>query len=254
VRNTTLVFSILAASSIASASSTVIVTFTNLNSDVLGNGTTNSQSNTYNGETNATIAGIPSQYLVCDDFSNSTDVPSGPIDFSVNTIASLTSSNVDFAGGFVTGLTGEASGGMTQTQAYDTLAVLLTNLETAGNTVQQVTDYQFAMWNLTEPNGVDGNDSSITDNPLDANASNDLQSAFTAVTAATPSSAVIADENSLLIYTPTSSFSSNQEFLGLDTPGSPIPEPSTWFLTAALGLLLCIPRVRARLHAVLNLN
>lgn len=236
-----------AAASAACASSTVFITFTNLNADVQGNGTTNSQGNTYNGETNATIAGIPNQVLICDDFSNSTDVPSGAIDFSVNTISSLTATDVAFSSNFVQGLTGEAAAGMSQIQAYETVAVLATDLETAGNTAQQITDYQYAIWDLMEPNGVDGNNSSIKDNPLDANAAADLQTAFTAVITAPPSAATTNAENALVIYTPTSGFSSNQEFVGLNTPTS-TPEPATWFLMAALGLLLSVPQVRARLR------
>jgi hypothetical protein len=230
----------------AFASSTVFVTFTNLNSDVQGNGTTNSQSNTYNGETDTSIAGIPSLVLICDDFSDTTQVPSGPIDFSVNTIASLTASpsNVDFTGGTVPG-----TGTISQTLAYDTIAVLASEIEQAGNTVQQVTDYQYAIWYLMEPSGVDGNNSSIQDNPLDANATSDLQSAYAAVTAAPPTAGTVSDEQALVIYTPTSQYSSNQEFIGLNTPTS-TPEPSTWFLMAAAGLLLCVPRLRARVSAL----
>lgn len=138
----------------------------------------------------------------------------------------------------------------TQVQAYDTVAVLAKELETAGNTAQQITDYQYAIWYLMEPNGVDNLNSSIKDNPLDTAATNDLTSAFTAITAATPASAVKADEAALVIYTPTSSNSANQEFVGLSTPLT-TPEPSTWFLMAALGLLLGIPQVRSRLSAAL---
>jgi hypothetical protein len=239
---------VIAASPAAFASSTVIVTFTGLPA-TQGNGTTNSQGNTYNGPGIATVAGIPNADLVCDDFTNTTYVPSGPLDYSVNTISSLTSSDVDFSSGFVTGLTGEAAGGMTQTQAYDTVAVLTANLETPGSTAQQIADYQYAIWDLMEPGA--SNDST-KDSPLDANAASYLQSAFTAVTAASPASATLADEKALVIYTPTSGYSSNQEFVGLNTPTGAIPEPSTWILMAALGLLMCLPQTRSLIYLVLH--
>jgi len=50
----------------------------------------------------------------------------------------------------------------------------------------------------------------------------------------------------LIIYTPTSANPSNQEFIGLT------PEPSSWFLMMAAGLLLCLPRVRSRLRVTLS--
>jgi len=249
VKTFTLVLLIGAVSSAAFGSSTVFITFTGLPA-TQGNGTTNTQSNTYDGEAIATVAGIPSVDLVCDNFTNTTYVPSGILDYSVNTISSLTSSpsDVDFSSGFVTGLTGESSGGMSQTQAYDTAAVLVTELETAGNTAQQIADYQYAIWDLMQPGASDSNNSSIKDSPLDTNASSYLQSAFTAATAATPAAATLADEKALVIYTPTSAYSSNQEFIGLNTPTS-TPEPSTCFLMAALGLLFCAPQARARLRS-----
>jgi hypothetical protein len=223
----------------------VLITFTGLPA-TQGNGTTNSQGNTYNGEAAATIAGISSQDLVCDDFDNTTYMPSGQIDFSVETISNL--SGADFTSGYAT-VSGYT---LTETQAYDTEAVLLTELEALtinSANAQAITDYQYAMWDLTLPSGGDG---SLKDNPLDSNALSDQQAAFAAVQA--NSTSTQAEEHALVVYTPTASYSSNQEFLGLNTPTA-TPEPSTWVMLAVLGLLLCIPQMRSCLRrAVLSRN
>lgn len=247
MKNLILALLITSANSVAFAS-TVYITFTNLPA-TQGNGTTKSQSNTYDGEAATTVAGFGTQELVCDNFANTTYVPSPPIDFSVNTLSTLTASDVDFSSGFVTGLVGEGIS-MSQIQAYDTAAVLLTNLEIFATTGQQIADYQYAIWDLMAP-GADSD--GMMDSPLDANAANYLQSAFSAATAATPTAATIKAENLLVIYTPTAAFSSNQEFLWLDPP-APAPEPSTWLLMAALGLFLSVPQVRSRLRAALSRN
>jgi hypothetical protein len=249
-----LLASFLTAASATAFASTVTITFTSTSTDVSGNGTTNSQASTLNGETVATIAGFANQLLVCDDFDQTTYVPSSALDYSVNTIASLTTSplDVDFSNGT---LPGGTVGAVSQTQAYDTVAVLTKELEASGNTVQQITDYQYAIWYLMEPAGVDNLNSSIRDNPLDTAAANDLTTAYNDVrqsgTTNMTAAAVTAVESSLVIYTPTSANSSNQEFVGLNTPVS-TPEPSSWLLMAALGLFLGIPQVRSRLGAVLS--
>lgn len=232
-----------AASPMAFASSVIYIQFTALPLET-GNGTTNSQSGTYDGESTATINGISDEYLVCDDFTNTTVMPSGIIDFSANTISSLTSSDVDFSTGFAT-VSGTT---LTQIQAYDTVAVLTTELEAltanSGN-AQSIADFQYAIWDLMLPGTTEGG---TKDSPLDSNATTDLQNAFAQVKASSPTAQTLADEASLVIYTPTSGYSSNQEFVGLNTPTS-TPEPSSWILLAGFGLLLWVPQLRSRLSA-----
>jgi hypothetical protein len=217
----------------AASASTVLISFTAL-PGTQGNGTTNTQGNTYNGETTATIAGVSSQELVCDDFDNTTYVPSSQIDFSVETLASL--SGVDFTSGF-SSISGNT---LSQVQAYDTAAVLLTALDAltanSGN-AQAIADYQYAIWDMMLPSGAN---ETFKDSPLDANALSDQRMAFAAVEA--NSSATKAEEQAMVIYTPTAAYSSNQEFLGVDTPTA-TPEPASWVLLAGLGLMLCVPKV-----------
>ena len=223
--------------SVAFANNIVVVDFTTLPS-TQGNGTTNTQSNTYDGEAGGTIGGTAVAELVCDFISASTSVPS-IVDFSVETLASL--SGVNFTSGYAP-ISGHT---LTEVQAYDTAAVLMTELNAAtpaGN-AQTIADFQYAIWNLMLPAGADGG---IKDNPLDAAATANQVNAFAAVTATTPTAQTIADEQALVIYTPVPGYTSNQEFIGLNTPTSN-PEPSTWVLLAGLGLLLSVPLVRSRL-------
>jgi hypothetical protein len=242
VKKLILMLLVISAGSVASAA-TVYVTFTALPA-TQGNGTTNSQSNSYNGEAAATIAGFAIADLVCDDFTNTTDIPSNPIDYSVETLSSL--SGAMFTSGYapVSGAT------LTEVQAYQTAAVLLTGLEAltinSANT-QAISNYQYALWNLMLPGASHGG---MLDSPLTATANSDLISAFSAVQA--NNSATQADEAALVIFTPTSQFSGNQEFLGLDPPvstPSSAPEPSTWVLMAGAGLFFCVPRVRSCLRS-----
>jgi hypothetical protein len=224
----------------AFANSIVVVDFTVLPA-TKGNGTTNSgQATTYDGEVGGTIGGVAVAELVCDFISAGTSVPSGPLDFSVETTSAL--SGVQFASGYAT-ISGHT---LTQVQAYDTAAVLMTELNAAtpaGN-AQTIADFQYAIWNLMLPAGVDGG---VSDSPLDAAAIANQQSAYAAVTAGTPTAQTIADERALVIYTPTSQSAGNQEFIGLNTP-MVNPEPSTWVLMAGLGLFLCVPQVRSRVR------
>jgi hypothetical protein len=238
---------VTAASSVAFANSIVVVDFTVLPA-TKGNGTTNSgQATTYDGEVGGTIGGVAVAELVCDYISAGTSVPSGPLDFSVETTSAL--SGVQFASGYAT-ISGHT---LTQLQAYDTAAVLMTELNAAtpaGN-AQTIADFQYAIWNLMLPAGVDGG---VSDSPLDAAAIANQQNAYALVTAGTPTAQTIADEKALVIYTPTAQSAGNQEFIGLNTP-MVNPEPATWILMVGLGLLLCVPQVRSRVRgSVLSSN
>jgi hypothetical protein len=240
VKKLILAMLLTASGSVAFANSTVVINFLTLPS-TQGNGTTNSQDNTYDGEAGATIGGTAVAELACDFFSASTKVPSGPLDYSVETLASL--SGVQFTSGYAQ-ISGHT---LTEVQAYDTVALLMTELDAAtpSGDAQTIADFQYAIWNLMLPNGLDG---SIKNSPLDAAATANQVNAFAAVTATTPAAQTTAAERALVIYTPTSQSAGNQEFLGLNTP-MVNPEPSTWLLLAGLGLLLWVPQVR---HSLLR--
>jgi hypothetical protein len=148
-------------------------------------------------------------------------------------------SGVNFTSGYAT-ISGHT---LTEVQAYDTAAVLMTELNAAtpaGN-AQTIADFQYAIWNLMLPSGVDGG---VADSPLDAAATLNQVNAYAAVTAATPTAQTTTAEQALVIYTPVAGYTSNQEFVGLNTP-MVNPDPATWLLIAGLGLLLCIPQVRS---------
>jgi hypothetical protein len=239
VKKLILAMLVTAAGSVAFANNIVVINFTTLPT-TSGNGTTNTQSSTYDGEAGGTIGGVAVVELVCDFISGSTTVPSGPLDFSVETNAAL--SGVEFASGYAT-ISGHT---LTQVQAYDVAAVLMVELNAAtpGGNAQTIADFQYAIWNLMLPAGADG---AIKDNPLDAAATANQVNAYALVTATTPTAQTTSDEQALVIYTPTSANPTQQEFVGLNTP-MVNPEPSSWVLMAGLGLLLCLPQVRSRLR------
>jgi hypothetical protein len=246
VKKLILAMLVTAAGSVAFANNIVVINFVTLPA-TQGNGTTNTQASTYDGEVGGTIGGVDVVELACDFISAGTTVPSGPLDFSVETNASL--SGVEFASGFAT-ISGHT---LTQVQAYDVAAVLMVELNAAtpGGTAQTIADFQYAIWNLMLPAGADG---AIKDNPLDGNAILNQQNAYALVTATTPTAQTLADEAALVIYTPTSANPTQQEFVGLGTPQTN-PEPSTWVLMAGLGLLLCVPQVRSRVRrTILSAN
>ncbi len=228
--------------SIGSASEIATISFTGLPVTDMSSSYSTTHNSTYNGVSTATIDGISSQSIVCDDFLDTTNFPSGPFNFTIETLASL--SGVDFTSGYAKIKEGSTTYTLTTVQAYETAAVLVSDIEalkpnTTSNQ-QLITDYQYAIWDLMAPgaywNGIsDSSDSTTTA---------DLQTAFAAVL--TPTAATITAENDLVIYTPDRN--TNQEFLGLSTP---TPEPASWALASLLGLLLCVPRLRSRVRSAI---
>ena len=85
---TLMLFAAAIGSATAAFADTAVVTFTTLPYTEL-NGSYGSSSATYNGYVGATVNGIPSQWLICDDYADETMVPSGPLIFDYSTIASL---------------------------------------------------------------------------------------------------------------------------------------------------------------------
>jgi hypothetical protein len=126
------------------------------------NGNYGSSDATYNGFAIATIGGTPNQWIICDDYSHDTPVPSGNMNYELSTIVgSGPLANVRFTGS-------------NETQNYDEAAVLVWQLyeyvEATGSKAlaNTITDYQYALWNIfdpysaaTNPNGVQVNANQI---------------------------------------------------------------------------------------------
>lgn len=180
----------------------------------------------YNGYSTATIAGIPNQNLVCDDFTDSTTMPSGPWVYDYSTLGGSTPLQHAMYSGATLVTTGGAVT-LTQTKAYDTAAVIMYNLQSyvAGTpTAQGITDYQYAIWNLFNPG------TPPTGAPESGGSLQVQQDAYTAVLNNTTSAQ--AAESELVVYTPAPvPGPQNQEFLGL---GTPAPEPASGALLAGL--------------------
>ena len=195
-----------------------VITFDTLPS-VIENGS-------YNGFSEATVDGVLAS-LVCDDYDHSTNAPSGPFDYYVSTLPSLTFAR------FGTGAAGQA--------LYEQAALLLAG---DGNTLaglanvtsaDAITAYQYALWDLFGAGAGDVNNSSA----LLLAASNDLSNGTN----------YSSTYSSLLVYTPTASAGDNQEFLGLAgySATSEVPEPCSSLLFATgLAVLAAVSLKRRR--------
>lgn len=255
---------ILAAS--ACYADTLTMTFTALPSTYMDSQYNSSASDaTYDGYVNATIDGIPNQYVICDDFSTDTEMPatytfdsttfgsagwSSAVKFTSTAGYSITNSGAAVTAYGVT-IGAGATETLSQTQAYELAAVLLTNFDAAtpglsGTALSHtITDYQYALWYLFENNlTVDGTNEQLNNNSLE-----DLFTAYALVTSTSSldQDTVAADAANLVIYDDVPK-SAGQEFLGLDTPVA-TPEPGAWMLTFC-GLFAFVPGVRTKLKRV----
>lgn len=180
---------------VAAEASTISVFFTALPATI--------ENGTYNGYATATIGGLPVQFVMCDDYAHETYMPS--------------SSNLLYYYSTLTGpdllqsvrFTGE-------TRNYQQAAVLLAGMSNAlaagSATADDITNYQYAVWNLFDPSDAKLN-----------SAQQDLQNAaLEEVNAGGPMA--LEDYSRLTIYTPTANYAGNQEFLGLNAAS--VPEPS----------------------------
>ena len=176
---------------------------------------------TYNGFLGSTVDGVLYE-LVCDDYDHFTNGPSGPWDFNVSTLPTLTF--VRF---------GNDAAGLAR---YEQAALLLAG---DGGTVaglanvtsaDDITAYQYAFWKLFGASVDDVNNASalLLATSNDLSNGNDYSSVFA----------------SLRVYTPTGTAIENQEFLGLSrfsTTASDVPEPSSSLLFATGLVVLAVP-------------
>jgi hypothetical protein len=226
---------ILALLSVAAChADTVIVAATGLPS-TLENGNYGSSDATYNGFAIATIGGTPNQWLICDDFTHDTPVPSGNMLYDSSTIGGSNQlANVRFTGS-------------NEVRNYDEAAVLVwqlyeyvsaTGTKALANTI---TDYQYALWNIfdpynaaSNPNGVQVNASQIA---LQTTALHMVD------TQATMLSGTVYPEVRFYTPDPKGSSMGSQEFVGVTTP-----EPGTLPLAAGVLLIAAGLAMRSRLR------
>lgn len=181
---------------------------------------------TYNGYSTATIGGLPGQLVLCDDYAHETVMPS--------------SSNLIYYYSTLTGPDPLEYVRFTkgnEIRNYEEAAVLLARLSAevvAGSaTADEITNYQYAVWNLFDPSEAKVN-----------SAQKDLQRAAFDTVRAGGRTALDAYSR-LAIYTPTAAFAGNQEFLGFNAPvGAPEPSAAP-VLSLILGVAcLCFRRRR----------
>lgn len=176
---------------------------------------TNGVGTYYTGYVGATVNGNFA-LLLCDDFGSTTNIPTGPFQYNVSTLDSLTFAR------FTTNALQNYRAAAILLDAYDLGFVDDPNLQD---------DYQFAIWGLF--NSAAGN----------TGTSATLRSDALAQTLILPSNSGVYSQ--LRVYTPTTANASQQEFLGItnSTPtGSNVPEPTSCVL---LGVgLLVISRLR----------
>jgi hypothetical protein len=184
--------------------STVTMFFTGLPST--------NENGTYNGFATATVNGIPSQLLICDDYNDTTYVPS--------------SSNMIYDYSTLTGAD-PLQYAMFSKANYDEAAVLVYELaETPNPSAATIEDYQYALWNLMTPSVSLVAGRVTQEQALQANA---LAMVNNAADAKFLSSTVYAYTD---VYTPTAAYAGNQEFFEYATP-----EPN---LGWAAGFLLLV--------------
>jgi hypothetical protein len=192
--------------------STVTMFFTGLPST--------NENGTYNGFATATVNGIPSQLLICDDYNDTTYVPS--------------SSNMIYDYSTLTGAD-PLQYAMFSKANYDEAAVLVYELaETPNLSANAITDYQYALWNLMTPSVSLVPGRVAQELALQTTA---LAMVNNAVDAQFLTSTVYAYTE---VYTPSTAYAGNQEFLEYSTP-----EPSMGWPVGFL-LLLAVVGLKVR--------
>jgi hypothetical protein len=178
---------------------------------------------TFNGYSTVTIGGIPSESLVCDDFTDSTNMPSAPLLFDYSTLIPNTPS-------YLAHVKYNAGSANDVLQRYEEAAVLMVNFTVymAGGLTnpQTITDYNYAIWHVFN--------AAVPQTPGSTTPFSPSSAALEAIainTVQNDAPTMLADANRLIIYTPNAANPANQEFLGIDTS---TPEPGTLGLFTAM--------------------
>lgn len=170
---------------------------------------------TYNGFATATVNGIPSQLLICDDYDDTTYMPSSS-NLIYNELTLVGPNALQYA--------------RFNKLNYDEAAVLVYELaETQSASATTITDYQYALWNLMTPG--------VSFVPGRASQEQALQTSALALVGNSADAAFLAGSVYAYtrIYTPTAAYASNQEFVEYVAP-----EPN---LAWAAGFLLLLGAV-----------
>jgi hypothetical protein len=175
------------------------------------------ENGTYNGFSTATVNGIPSQLLICDDYDDTTYMPS-----SSNMIYDY--STLEGPDPLQYAMFGKAN--------YDEAAVLVWELtETPNPSATTIEDYQYALWNLMTP--------SVSLVPGRATQEQALQtSALAMVSNAADAQFLTSTVYAYTqVYTPTAAYAGNQEFIEYAAPEPNLAWPVGFLLLlAAIGL------------------
>jgi hypothetical protein len=186
------------------------------------------ENGTYNGFSTATVNGIPNQLLMCDDYDDTTYMPS--------------SSNMTYDYSSLTGAD-PLQYVMFNKSNYDEAAVLTYELATTVNpSATTIMDYQYALWNLMNPNVVLVPGSVAEEQALQTSA---LAMVNNAADARFLTSTVYAYTD---IYTPTAAYAGNQEFMEYETPEPNLGRPVGFLLLlAVVGMMVRQRSQRLRL-------
>jgi hypothetical protein len=214
----------LLAAVVAGHASTVILDATGL-PGAFENGTYGSSGATYNGFVTSTINGVPNQMIICDDFSHTTQVPSGNMVYDFSTL------------GGVGQLQNARFTGPNMTANYDEAAVLLWELSNYVSTngshasADTITDYQYSIWNIFDPYNSFSNPQGVKVN------SNQTALQTAAVNMVDTQPAMLSADvyQDVRIYTPDPNGGStgSQEFLQFSTP-----EPGSLLMVIAGAALI----------------
>ena len=143
--------------------------------------------------------------LICDDFTHTTDFPSGPDTYYVSTLSTLVNARFTQS---------------PELENYELAAIIVYDFNGLGSSQSaQAGAYNFALWDLFDPSA-----------PTYTGSAAVLSAAMTQYNLGPTNANNVHAYDDLQVFTPTSGFASNQEFLGLSsTPigQSPVPEPTS---------------------------
>jgi len=202
----------------------------------LENGNYGSTGETYNGFALATISGTPNQWIICDDFTHDTPVPSGNMNYDESTVGgSNPLATVRFTGSNMVRNYDEAAVLVWQLYEY----VSATGSKASANTI---TDYQYALWNIFDPYSATANPNGVQVN------SNQSALQAEALNLVRTQSAMLTSTvyPQVRVYTPDPKGGStgSQEFLQFGA----VPEPGTLVLAAGALLIAASLKVRRELQ------